>query len=432
LGIKDAGELFKSIPQELRLTKPLNLPGPKSEIEVLKYLKSLSGKTASVSDCTAFLGAGVYHHYIPTIVSSLISRAEFYTAYTPYQPEVSQGTLQAMFEYQTMICNLTHMEISNASLYDGASATAEAVLMADRLQKKKRRIIISEGLHPEYCETIGTYLWNLPLEIVKLPLQNNGTTDISKLSELVDDDAAIVLVQNPNFFGCIENLEEIRKVVRNSEALFGVVISEIYSLGILKPPGDFDADIVVGEAQSFGNHINFGGPLLGFISTKDKYKRQLPGRLIGMTKDDRDQRGFVITLSTREQHIRREKATSNICTNEALCATMASIHLSTLGEQGVREVSEHCLSKAAYAREKLSGNKKISFPHDGQYFNEFVIDIGKNGRDVVEDLSQKGIIAGFPLLYYYPERENQILISFTEMNTREQIDNLTEALGGVL
>ncbi|MBN2134970.1 MAG: aminomethyl-transferring glycine dehydrogenase subunit GcvPA [Acidobacteria bacterium] len=432
IGVGSVDELFKVIPEELRLTKPLDLPEGKSEVEVLDILRNLSDKTAGVSKYSSFLGAGAYNHYVPTTVGSLISRAEFYTAYTPYQPEVSQGTLLAMFEYQTMMCHLTGMEIANASLYDGASATAEAVLMADRIQRKKNKIVMSEGIHPEYLETVKTYLWNLPIEIVTVPLQADGSTDMNALKNAADDSTAIIMAQSPNFFGVIENIEAIAGAAKEKKILFGQIITEVYSLGMLKAPGAFGVDIVVGEAQSMGNKLNYGGPYLGFIATTDDLKRQLPGRLIGMTKDNRDQRGFVITLSTREQHIRREKATSNICTNEALCATMAAIHMSTIGEAGVKEVAEHCHSKAVYAHQALEKTGKVKFPHSGPYFNEFVVDVGKNGKDIVEKLTEKKIIAGFPLIYYYPERENQILMAFTELNTKEQIDRLAAELGGAL
>jgi glycine dehydrogenase subunit 1 len=433
IGVKSIEELFNSIPEELRLTKPLDLLDPKSEMEVLEELKNLAAKNKTASNCSFFLGAGAYHHYIPTVVSSLISRSEFYTAYTPYQPEVSQGTLQALFEYQTMICQLTEMEVANSSLYDGASGTAEAVLMADRVQKKRKKIIISEGLHPEYQETIETYLHNLPLEIIKIALTDEkGETDTDALEKAVDQNTAAVLVQSPNFFGLIEPLDIISEITKKSGAIFIVSIAEIYSLGLLRGPGAFDADIVVGEAQSLGNRMNYGGPYLGFIATRDKFKRQLPGRLVGMTKDNKEQRGFVITLSTREQHIRREKATSNICTNEALCATMAAIHMATLGEKGIRETANACYSKSEYAKEAIKSINKISIPYVGSGFNEFVIDIGKNAKEVVESLAKKDIIAGFPLVYYYPDRENQLLVAFTEMNHKNEIDNFVKALEGEL
>ncbi len=432
IGVKDADELFKSIPDDLKLKKPLDIPKAKSEIEVLKILNRLSENTASVEKVDSFLGAGAYNHYIPTVVPALISRSEFYTAYTPYQPEISQGTLQAMFEYQTMMCRLLNMDVANASLYDGGSACAEAVLMADRIQRKKNKIIISEGLHPEYIETIETYLVNLPLEIEKVSLKDDGTTDLDKMKDAIDDNTAFVFLQSPNFFGNVEDLEIFSQIAKDGKTLSGVAISEVYTLGMLKPPGDYDIDIAVGEAQSFGNALNYGGPYLGFIATRDKYIRQLPGRLVGLTKDNRDQRGFVITLSTREQHIRREKATSNICTNEALCATMAGMHLCTLGEQGVKEVALHCHSKAVYAREQFEKQGKVSFPFGKGFFNEFVIDIGKNGVEIVEKLSEEGLIPGFPLVYYYPERANELLLAFTEMNTKEQIDKLVETIGGAI
>jgi len=432
IGVKNIEDLFQSIPEDLRLKQPLNLPAEKSEIEVLNELGALAAKNISAECCPSFLGAGAYRHYIPTVVANLISRSEFYTAYTPYQPEVSQGTLQALFEYQTMICQMTEMDVANASLYDGASAAAEAVLMADRIQKKRKKIILSAGLHPEYIETIETYLHNLPFNIVKSELARDGATDLEALKKSVDADTAAVLIQSPNFFGSIEALDAVKEITASAGALFIVAVAEIYSLGLLNGPGAYGADIVVGEAQSFGNRLNYGGPFLGFVTCKDEYKRQLPGRLIGMTNDNRGQAGFVITLSTREQHIRREKATSNICTNEALCATMAAIHMSTMGEEGIKEASLQCLKKTAYAKEQLKKNPKIKFPHSAPVFNEFVIDIGKNGREVVEKIAKDGVIAGFPLVYYYPERENQLLLAFTEMNSRQDIDRLVSVLGGEL
>ena len=433
IGVDNIEELFRSIPEELRLTKPLNLPEPKSEMEVLAGLKHIASKNKTASDSAFFLGAGAYNHYIPTVVSSLISRAEFYTAYTPYQPELSQGTLQALFEYQTMISQLTEMEVANSSLYDGASATAEAVLMTDRIQRKKNKVIVSDGLHPEYIETLETYLHNLPLEVVKVSLTDKeGETDLDALEGAVDEETAAVLVQSPNFFGVIEPLDAVSEICKKSGALFVTTVAEIYSLGLLRGPGAFDADIVVGEAQSLGNRMNYGGPYLGFIASRDKYKRQLPGRLVGMTEDNRGQRGFVITLATREQHIRREKATSNICTNEALCATMAAIHMAALGEEGVREVADTCYSKAEYAKDKLVSIDKVSLVYSGSSFNEFTIDIGKSGIDVIESLAEKNIIAGFPLVYHYPDRENQILVTFTEMNSKADIDNFAKELEGVL
>lgn len=430
IGVKNVEDLFQCIPEELRLKKPLDLPSGKSEIEVMKEIGALADKNTTVKCCPSFLGAGAYNHYIPSVIANLISRSEFYTAYTPYQPEVSQGTLQALFEYQTMICMLTGMDVANASLYDAASGVAEAVLMADRIQRKKKKIVISAGLHPEYIETVETYLHNLPIEIVKCALAQDGTTDLDELRKLTDSQTAAVVVQSPNFFGCIEKLDVVREISSKAESLFISVVSEIYSLGLLNGPGAFGADIVVGEAQSAGNHLSYGGPFLGLIACKDDYKRQLPGRLIGVTTDNRGQSGFVITLSTREQHIRREKATSNICSNEALCATMAAIHLATMGEEGIKEAALQSFNKAAYAKAELSKNPKIKFPHSAPVFNEFVIDIGKNGRDVVEKIAQDGVIAGFPLIYYYPDRQNQLLLSFTEMNSKQDIDRLVSVLGG--
>ena len=432
IGVKNVEDLFQCIPEELRLKKPLDLPSGKSEIEVMKEIGALADKNTTVKYCPSFLGAGAYNHYIPSVVANLISRSEFYTAYTPYQPEVSQGTLQALFEYQTMICMLTGMDVANASLYDAASGVAEAVLMADRIQRKKKKIVISAGLHPEYIETVETYLHNLPIEIVKCALAQDGTTDLDELRKLTDSQTAAVVVQSPNFFGCIEKLDVVREISSKTESLFISVVSEIYSLGLLNGPGAFGADIVVGEAQSAGNHLSYGGPFLGLIACKDDYKRQLPGRLIGVTTDNRGQSGFVITLSTREQHIRREKATSNICSNEALCATMAAIHLATMGEEGIKEAALQSFNKAAYAKAELSKNPKIKFPHSAPVFNEFVIDIGKNGRDVVEKIAQDGVIAGFPLVYYYPDRQNQLILSFTEMNSKQDIDRLVSVLGGAL
>ncbi len=349
LGLKKLEDLFQAIPKEYRLSKPLNLPEPLSEPDLLRHFQGLQ-----VPMMSGFLGAGAYHHFIPAVVSHLVSRSEFSTAYTPYQPEISQGTLQAIFEYQTLMCQLTGMEVSNASMYDGASSLAEAVLMAHRITKRKK-VLLSQAVHPEYRRVIQTYIDPDQQEIILVPYQKKeGRTDEKVLLDLLKEDVSAVVIQSPNFFGVIEDLQRIGEKIHDYGGLMIVGFSEAVAYGILQPPGAMGADIVAGEGQSLGIPVSYGGPYLGIFATLETFVRNMPGRLVGETIDLEGKRGFVLTLATREQHIRRERATSNICTNEGLCALMATVFLSCLGKEGLKELAMMNLSKTEYA-------KKVSF-----------------------------------------------------------------------
>ena len=431
IGAEFVEDLFKAIPDNLRVKKPLNLPAPLSEQELIQEMTTLSIKNATVEEYVSFLGAGAYNHYIPSIVNHLISRSEFYTAYTPYQPEISQGTLQAIFEYQTLICQLTGMDVSNASMYDGASATAEAVLMARRINNRSK-VILSAAIHPEYREVINTYLSGNRDNIKEVfYCTETGRTLPEAIEKLLDKDTSSVVIQQPNFFGSIEDIKAIAEVVHKNNSILIISIAEPISLGLLKPPGELGADIVIGEGQAFGNGLNFGGPYLGFFATLEKYLRQMPGRLVGETVDKRGKSGYVLTMAAREQHIRREKATSNICTNEGLCALAAAIYLTALGKNGLMELARLNLSKAEYLKKGLANIKGIKPAFTAPTFNEFVIETEKEPDAVLKTLLKKGIIAGLPLKRFYPELSRHILICATEMNTKGQVDELLEGLGKI-
>lgn len=432
VGAASVEELFKAIPENLMLKKALNLPPQLAEQELIQKLANLGKKNATVDEYISFLGAGAYHHYIPSIVHHLISRSEFYTAYTPYQPEISQGTLQAIFEYQTLICQLTGMEVANASMYDGASATAEAVLMAKRINNRTK-VILSSALHPEYREVVNTYLSKNSDHIKEVfYCTETGRTLPEAIEKLINKDTSCVVIQQPNFFGSIEDIKAISDVVHKNNSILIVVITEPISLGLLKPPGEIGADIVVGEGQAFGNNLNFGGPYLGFFATLEKYLRQMPGRLVGKTVDKNNKRGFVLTMATREQHIRREKATSNICTNEGLCALSAAIYLTAIGKNGLIELSRLNLSKSEYLKNKLANIKGIKPAFTASTFNEFAIEIEKEPDAVLKALLKKGIIAGPSLKKFYPELSRHILLCATEMNSKEEIDELAEEMERVV
>ena len=424
-GVDRVEELFETIPEGVRLAEPLDIPEAASETEILNYFRSLGEKNVSADRWDSFLGAGVYNHFIPTIIDSVISRAEFYTCYTPYQPELSQGTLQAIFEFQTLICQLTAMDVANASLYDGSSALAEAVLMALRLTKRSK-ILLPESVHPNYRKVLETYLANLEVEFGDLPLVEAGTVDLDRLKESLNDDCAAVVIQSPNFFGVIEEIREITRLCQETGTLSIVVVTEAVSLGLLKPPGELGADIVVGEGQSLGIPVGFGGPNLGFFATRDRYKRQMPGRLAGQTLDSQGRRGFVLTLATREQHIRREKATSNICTNQGLCALICAVFLSALGKQGIRELAEQSLKKAFYLRKLLGDSLEFS----GKTFNEMVVRC-EDPVEINRQLLGDGIVGGLPLGKYFPDRADQMLVCVTEQNHPQKIQRLAEVLTGV-
>ena len=431
IGIASVEGLFNSIPDSLKIKKTLNLPPALSEQELIHELTELSRKNAAVGEYVSFLGAGAYHHYIPSLVNHLISRSEFYTAYTPYQPEISQGTLQAIFEYQTLICQLTGMEVGNASMYDGASATAEAVLMARRINNKSK-VILSSALHPEYREVVNTYLFSDGNNIREiLYCTETGRTLPEAIEKLVDKDTACVVIQQPNFLGSIEDIKTVSEIVHKNNSILIVAIAEPISLGLLKSPGELGADIVVGEGQAFGNGLNFGGPYLGFFATLDKYLRQMPGRIVGETVDKNNKRGYVLTIATREQHIRREKATSNICTNEGLCALAAAIYLTAIGKHGLMEIAKLNLSKAQYLKKGLANIKGIKIAFTAPTFNEFVIETEKEPDVVIKALLKKGIITGPSLKKFYTELAKHMLVCVTEMNTKKDMDILMEGLSRI-
>lgn len=430
IGVSSVKELFQTIPENIRLKRKLNIPSPLTEIELVHRFEKLAQEN-KYKDFLSFLGAGAYPHVIPFIVDYLSSRGEFVSPYTPYQPEVSQGTLQVIFEFQTLICQLTGMDIANASLYDGASGAAEAVLMAHRL-KEKTKILIPQTLHPQYQKVIRTYVKNLGIEVEEVSYAETGEIDIQALKDKLDERTSAVLVQSPNFMGVIEDVKKISDLAHSAGALAIVVVAEAASLGIFEAPGDRGADIVTGEGQSFGIPLSFGGPYLGFMSCSSEFIRQFPGRIAGETKDVEGKRGYVLTLSTREQHIRRERATSNICTNQALCALRATIFLEIMGKEGLRELAWQNIQKASYALEKLTQIKGIKRKFSGSVFNEFVLEFSGNLAKVREALKRKEILAGLSLGEFYPELENCLLVCVTEIHTKEEIDNLAASLKEVV
>jgi len=430
IGIASAEGLFDSIPSELRLKSPLKTPPALSEIELLARFEQLGARNTGANRIS-FLGAGAYSHYIPTIVDHILSRSEFFTAYTPYQPEISQGTLQTIFEFQTLVCQLTGMEVANASMYDGSTALAEAVLMAERVTRKSK-VVASGAIHPQYLEVIRTYVQHagIDLDVVAFDAQSGQAG--KELVDSIDDKTAAVVVQSPNFFGCVEDLAAFATAARAKGALLVVAVTEAISLGLLKSPGECGADIVVAEGQSFGVPLSFGGPYVGLFATMEKYARQIPGRLVGEAYDKKGNRGFVLTLATREQHIRREKATSNICTNEGLIALAATVYLETMGKRGMREVAEQCIQKAAYAARKIRKLRGFELPYSGPFFNEFVVRGPLNAPELLSRLGkEKNIEGGVALSQFFPAQERDFLVCVTETNTREQIDQLVDGLAAV-
>jgi glycine dehydrogenase subunit 1 len=420
IGINNVMELFHDIPQHLILKDKVNVPAALSELEVKRLMESLAAKNRT--DMVSFLGAGAYWHFAPTIVNHLLLRGEFFTSYTPYQPEVSQGMLQAIFEYQTMICTLTGMDVTNASMYDNSSALAEAAIMACRI-KNKRKILISRAVHPEHREVVKTYLSANSIELVETGLED-GKTDLSSADA---DDFAGVLVQQPNFFGIVEDLESISSCAHKADSLLVVSVNEPTSLGILKSPGSFGADIVVGEGHSFGNPVSFGGPFVGFMATKKEFVRQIPGRLTGQTVDANGKRGFVLTLQAREQHIRREKSNSNICTNQALNALAVTITLAALGKE-LKTMAIQNMQKSHYAASQLE-SRGMSKLFSAPFYNEFVVEV-LGMEKAKKELIKHGIVPGLDLGKFYPEYKNCMLFCVTEMHTREQIDELVHVLSG--
>lgn len=422
-----ADDLFADVPAHLRCSG-LNLPAGMGEQEVRDRLAGIASKNRI--DLTLFLGGGFYDHFIPAAVYAMLSRSEFYTAYTPYQPETSQGTLQAIYEFQSLICRLTDMEASNASMYDGGTALYEAMMMALRITKRNK-VIIDDSVNPIYRVMMHSYTRNLKIDLTETT-NHEGLANREAILKALDEDTAAVMVQNPNFFGCIDDFTDISEAAHAKGALL-IVSCYPLALGILKTPGAMGADIVTGEGQSLGLPMSFGGPYLGFMATREKYVRNLPGRIVGETTDVHGQRGFVLTLQTREQHIRRDKATSNICSNEALCALAATIYLSLLGKQGLKETAQLCADKASYAYQRLTAipGVKPHFPAKW-VFNEMVLDLPCDATEAIGKLIEKGYAAGFPLSRYYKGMDHSILIAVTEKRTKQQIGMLAEELEAIL
>lgn len=429
VGLNSAAELFDSIPKELRLSRDLKTTAALSEIELLAGFDRMADRNPGAGRIS-FLGAGAYQHYIPTIVDHIISRSEFFTAYTPYQPEISQGTLQAIFEFQTLVCQMTGMEVANASMYDGSTALAEAVLMAERVTKRSK-VVACGAIHPEYLEVITTYVQHAGIDLQHAPFDAE-TGQTSANIDLLDDKTAALVVQSPNFFGCIEDVAALAEKAHAVGALLIVAVTEAISLGLLRSPGACGADIVVAEGQSFGVPLSFGGPYVGLFATREKYARQIPGRLVGEAYDKQGRRGFVLTLATREQHIRREKATSNICTNEGLIALASTVYLETMGRRGLQEVANQCAQKAAYAAKKISELEGFSIPFTAPRFNEFVVRAPVPAAQLLSRLANdSNITGGLALSRYFSDRPNDFLVCVTEINSREEIDALVDALGAV-
>lgn len=426
IGAPDCESLFSSIPSPLRLRRDLNLPPALSEIHLKNHLRDLSRKNAHGEEWSMFLGGGCYSHYIPSAVPYLISRGEFLTAYTPYQPEVSQGTLQAIFEYQTMMAEVMGMEIANASQYDGSTATAEATRLAVAVTKRSRALV-ARSLHPEYRQVLATYLKNEGVTLEEIGSTPQGTLDRAAIKRALTPEVACVVAGYPNFFGVVEDLSDVAKAAHAAGALLVTSTSEPLALGTFRSPGEMGADIAAAEGQSFGNAMSFGGPGLGVFACRKEYVRSMPGRLAGETVDAEGQRGFVLTLATREQHIRREKATSNICTNVALCALAATITLALWGKEGFRELAQTNYDRVEDLKERLAAIPGIRLPFAGTTFNEFVVQTRVKPTDVVARLLDERIVAGIPLWRWYPELAEGLLICATEMNTDEQIDRLVDA-----
>lgn len=427
VGLNTAEELFDSIPSDIILRAPLKTPDALSEIELLARFEALAGHNEAAQR-PSFLGAGAYSHYSPTIVDALIQRSEFFTAYTPYQPEISQGTLQAIFEFQTLVCQLTGMDVANASMYDGSTALAEAVLMAERVTSRSK-VVVSSAIHPEYLRVCETYVAHAGIELQIASFDEQTGLSNFDGGIAIDDRTAAVVVQSPNFYGCVEDLQALAQRAHKAGALLIVAITESISLGLLRSPGACGADIVVAEGQSFGVPLSYGGPYLGLFATREKYARQIPGRLVGIAYDKEGRRGFVLTLATREQHIRREKATSNICTNEGLIALAATIYLETLGRRGLQEVAMQCAQKAAYAARRIGELEGFTLPYSAPRFNEFAVRAPVTADELLRRLAvERNITGGLALSRFFEERPNDFLVCVTETNPRSQIDALVAGL----
>jgi glycine dehydrogenase subunit 1 len=426
VGVSSIDELFEDVPKGVRLERPLDLPDGKPESEVFDELSKLAARNVHADAEISFLGAGMYDHYVPAIVDAITQRSEFLTPYTPYQPEISQGGLQVMFEFQTAISELTGLPVSNASLYEGPSSIAAAGQLA-KVETGRRRFVVSRGLHPHSRQTLATYAHGYDGELAEVGLED-GATDFEALAAAVDDETAAVFLQQPNFLGGVEDLEALVPVAKRTGALVVVAVDAL-TLGVLRPPGEFGADIAVGEGQQLGNRLDFGGPSFGFFAAREEYIRRMPGRIAGETRDVDGRRGFVLTLQTREQHIRREKATSNICTSQALNALAGVVYLSWLGRRGIVELGELMLKRTAYAREALAGVEGVELLHSRPVVREFGLRLDAPVGAVLERCAERGINAGFALGTEYPEYENGLLVAITERRSRADIDALADALG---
>lgn len=429
IGVKSIDELFADIPDSVKLNRDLKLPKAMSEIETSKYMAGLADKNITVNDYTSFLGAGVYHHFIPSVVDHVISRSEFYTAYTPYQPEISQGELQAIFEFQSLVAELTGMAAANSSMYDGATSLAESAAMA-AASTNRNKIIVSQAVHPEARAVLATYAKGQNLKVVEANIKD-GITDLDELRGIVDDDTAAVIVQYPNFFGIVESLDSIEKITHANNSLF-IVSTNPMALPILKAPGEFNADVVVGDNQPMGIPPSYGGPHIGFFATNSKLIRRMPGRIVGQTVDGEGNRGFVLTLQAREQHIRREKASSNICSNQALAALASAVYMNAMGKQGIVEVAKQNLHKAHYAYKTLTSIKGVEPMFTDPFFNEFVIKLPKPVSEINSALLKEQIIGGYDLAKDYPALEGCMLVAVTEVITKEEIDSFAARLEGLL
>ncbi|HKR65444.1 MAG TPA: aminomethyl-transferring glycine dehydrogenase subunit GcvPA [Thermoanaerobaculia bacterium] len=428
IGVDSVDRLFDTIPNDVKLERLLDLPGPWSEVESRRWFRGLASKNVTAADHASFLGAGAYAHYQPACIDQLLLRAEFLTAYTPYQPEVSQGTLQSIFEYQTHQCLLTGLDVANASMYDGSTALCEAVLLAERLTKGKNKVVLAKSIHPHYTDTVRTYIQNLGIEIVEVGWTDEGRIDLDAL-RAASADAFAVAVQSPNFFGVIEDYDAIAQATNITKI---AVVAEATSFGILAPPGQHGFDICVGEGQAWGVPTQFGGPYVGFMVVRDALKRHMPGRLVGETVDVDGKRAYVLTLATREQHIRRGKATSNICTNEALIALAANMYLSLMGKEGLREVATQCVQKAAYLRKQLAAIRGVELPFSGPIYNEMLVRTPFPAAEILADLEHEKILGGVPVGEFYDGHERDFLVAVTELNTKEQLDHYAAALSAAI
>lgn len=427
MGVGSMDDLLQVIPAELR-TVQFNLPEGKTELEVKQQLQTLADRNQNLDLVPAFLGAGCYRHFIPSAVWALVSRGEFLTSYTPYQPEAAQGTLQTIFEFQTGIARLTGLPVANASLYDGASATAEAVLMALRIQKKRSQLLVAGSLHPEYQELLQTYLKGLEVTTETLEVTPSGQISLESLKAQLSDRTAAVVVQSPNFYGIIEEVEAIAPLVHEAGALLIVVVTDPTVLGVLKSPGSLGADLVAGEGQALGNFASYGGPHLGLLASRQEFLRQIPGRLVSLTEDNRGQRVYTLTLQTREQHIRREKATSNVCTNQSLMAAAASVYMALLGPDGLRQVALNSLQLAHQLASQIQALPGYDLPYSAPFFHEFVVTCPLSAKTIVEQGVIKGIYPGVPLSYWDEKRDRDLLICVTELNSPSQVQKLVEFL----